>query len=191
MGALTSNSGTTRPLSRGRLRAQRANAQLSTGPRTLEGRRRAAFNRLRLPLQYWMRRDLERNGQSLAELRRLWHDLLAIFWFVDPVDRYYGVYWAACYWWKKLEALRRENPRLPEAKSLDAPIERWLDKLLSRFAEGDVDWQRRICAEFGPEALEGSEALRRIVEKRLAYFGARQGAREAREISKKKGVPDF
>lgn len=191
MGALTSNSAITKPLSPVRLRAQRANAQLSTGPRTPEGRRRAAFNRLRLPLEYWMRRDLERNGQSLAELRRLWHDLLAIFWFVDPGERYYGIYWAAWHWWKKLDALRRENSTLPEAESLDAPIEQWLGRMRSRFAEGELYWQRRIRAELGAEALRGNEALRITVEQRLAYFGAGQDRREAPEMDAKKGVPDF
>jgi len=173
-----------------RLQAQRANAKRSTGPRTLEGRRRSAFNRMRLPLEYWMRRDLERDGRSLAELRRLWHDLLAIFWFVQPCERYYGIYFAAWCWWDKLDALRRKTSSgiLPEAGVLDARIEGWLHQLLSRFAKGELHWQQRVREELGPDALCGTEALRIAVEARLECFVS-QSACGALESRKREAPP--
>src|SRR5579872_6125530 len=64
-----------------KLRAQRANARLSRGPRTREGRRRSSLNRRHMEIAWpfqWLERDQAR------ELRRVWRDLVAAFWFADP-----------------------------------------------------------------------------------------------------------
>jgi hypothetical protein len=67
-----------------KLRAQRANAKRSTGPRTVHGKRRSARNRRKFPFWPALENYLRWRGADLAEVRRLWQDLLAVFWFVEP-----------------------------------------------------------------------------------------------------------
>jgi len=85
-----------------KLRAQRANARLSRGPRTPEGRRRSALNRLDTSLAY-----LLEPGEA-RELRRIWRDLMAQFFFLKPElwrgDAWLEIrlQWVATAWWLKL-----------------------------------------------------------------------------------------
>jgi hypothetical protein len=152
-----------------RLRAQRANAQRSTGPRTVRGRLRSAVNGLRLRIAPDLRRHLERRGENLTELQRLWQDLAAIFWFVDPVERYGGLQFAASQLWSKRKALRNGGSEA-YLRSLDARIEEDLTQLLYRYACGEPNWKRRVCKEIGPDAVRGSRELREAVEARLGVF---------------------
>ena len=94
-----------RPPSEARLRAQRANARRSTGPRSAKGKRRSAMNGLKFGS---FEGFLRTNGYPVDDLRRIWRDLAAIFWFVDPVDRYGSLEWCALRWWSKLQLLRGE-----------------------------------------------------------------------------------
>ena len=66
-----------------KLRAQRANARLSKGPKTPEGRRRAALNRRGIKHSFLLQVEIGRLGEG-KELLRLWRDLLALFWFIKP-----------------------------------------------------------------------------------------------------------
>lgn len=156
-----------------RLRAQRANARLSTGPRTLDGSRRAALNRLRFPLDPSNRRHMKRHGQDSGELQRIWRELAAIFWFLDPTERYFGLYLAAWRWWRKLNALRA-GPATggfrADLAELNSDVDACLALLISRHARATHDWERPILKALGKDALNSTQALRAAVEARLDEF---------------------
>lgn len=83
LSAPTSSASPRKPISAARLRAQRANAQLSTGPRTREGRRRAALNRLGVMGREIAWYDASK-PENTREYMRMWRDVRAAFWFVKP-----------------------------------------------------------------------------------------------------------
>jgi hypothetical protein len=89
-----------------KLRAQRANAGLFTGLRSEAGRRRSAQNRRPSSLSRVVHEDLESHGADLAEVRWLWQDVMAVFWFIDPDCSFY-LQMAALNWWHKLDTLCR------------------------------------------------------------------------------------
>ena len=149
-----------------KLRAQRANAQKSTGPRTLRGRRRSAQNRRQLRLEPFLLDYLRHLGADLAEVRRLWQDLLAVFWFVEP-DGYFCLERATWHWWLKLDALRKGDSQ-DRLKILDLKIEKILGELLQWFAKWHPDWERWVRKEIGKDVLQSPEAMRLAVEVRLA-----------------------
>jgi len=155
-----------------KLRAQRANARRSTGPRTVQGRRRAAMNRLRLRLGCGMRSLMGLTGAGYSELQRLWHDLLAIFWFVEPVERIGRLELAAWLCWFKLTLLRDGCSRPDYLNHLDAEIERFLAEVIERYAFGrhDWNWKTTVRKEIGKDALSSRAALRAAVEWRLNRF---------------------
>jgi hypothetical protein len=156
-----------------KLRAQRANAQLSTGPRTVEGRRRSALNRRRLPLSSILSEHLRGLGADLAEVRRLWQDVLAVFWFVEP-DCYAYLQWAAVCWWRKLDAMRAGRSRSC-VESLDADIDQHLRRVLERFAKGHQRWDGWLRREIGEDGSQGIGRLRAAVEARLGTFRRKLG----------------
>jgi hypothetical protein len=71
------------------LAANRANARLSTGPRTREGRRRSALNRLGVEISDLTPGRILRPEEA-RDFLRIWRDLVALFWFVEPPVRRTG-----------------------------------------------------------------------------------------------------
>jgi hypothetical protein len=148
-----------------KLRAQRANARLSTGPRTEAGRRRSAQNSRQFPFSPTVRTDLERRGADLAEVRRLWQEVMAVFWFIDPDCSFY-LQMAALNWWCKLDALRRGGSKA-DVKYVEGDIEKYLRLALERFAKRRQRWERWLCKELGADVREGMGCVRVAVESRL------------------------
>lgn len=156
-----------------KLHAQRANARLSTGPQTLYGSRRAAVNRLRSPLEPWMRSQVKLPVRDYVELQRIWRELAAIFWFLDPVERYFTLYLAAWRWWRKLNALRAApvgGRFQADLEELNSDLDACLAMLISRYARHTQQWDRRILKELGKDALKSTAVLRLAVEARLDEF---------------------
>jgi hypothetical protein len=166
-----------------RLRAQRANAERSTGPRTLAGRRRSALNRLG-----WKASDRKMMAwlqpQDRQEFLKVWRDLRALFWFVP-------------------EELWREHPRLEFY--LQGAATAWHSKLLAArkgfFGDGlnlqiesqlyEFALQLHFCQrkarywcrkEFGADGSTDIQALRARIEARLGTYS------QMAEIAKK-GAP--
>lgn len=169
------------------MRAQRANARRATGPRTHEGRRRSALNRLAAKpneiKQVW--HGVEPKGYR--EFLRIWRDLRFLFGFVKR-----ELWWreprleihlksAAWAWQSKLHALRNGFP----TSSFDPAIEGSLGDFLFeyRLLNRKCDcWCRR---EFGAGGRELCK-LREGIEARMSAFHPRQltqppGAPESRE----------
>ena len=152
-----------------KLRAQRANARLSTGPSTAAGRRRSALNRRKLELSELMTDELKRRGADLAEVRRLWHYVLAVFWFLDA-DCYHYLQSAAWLWWQKLHAVRRGGSE-HYVKYAEAQSERRLRQAVERFAKSHQRWENLLRKEFGVDVQEeGIAPLRLAVESRMGAF---------------------
>jgi hypothetical protein len=148
-----------------KLRAQRANARLSTGPRSEAGRRRSAQNSRRLPLSRIVLEDLERHGVDLAEVRRLWHDVMAVFWFIDP-DCHYYLQRVTLSWWRKLDTVRR-GESISDTKYAEGDIEKYLRMAVERFAKRRQRWERWLSKELGADVREGMGGVRVAVESRL------------------------
>jgi hypothetical protein len=151
-----------------KLRAQRANARLSTGPRTAAGLRRSALNRRRLKLSPVLSEHLKWRGADLAEVRRLWQDVLAVFWFADR-DCYQYLQWAACSWWRKLQTLRAGGSEA-DVKYVDAEIEKYLRQVVGRFAKSRQRWEHWLRKEIGADVQQGMATLRVAVEGKLGTF---------------------
>jgi hypothetical protein len=148
-----------------KLRAQRANARLSTGPRTQDGRRRSAQNSRGLPFSPDVREDLERQGADLAEVKRLWQDVMAVFWFIDS-DCHYYLQRATWHWWQKLNSLRHGGSPA-RVKCVEGDIEKCLRQALERFAKRRQRWERWLAKELGADVREGVGSVRAAVESRL------------------------
>jgi len=151
-----------------KLRAQRANARLSTGPRTRAGRRRSAQNSRPFPFSPEVRADLERCGADLAEVRRLWQDVMAVFWFIDP-DCHFYLQRATWHWWQKLDGLRKGGSTA-RIKYVEGDIEKYLRLALERFAKRRQRWERWLRKELGADVREGMGRVRVAVESRLGTF---------------------
>lgn len=162
-----------------KLRAQRANARLSTGPRTPDGSRRAALNRLRFPLDRWTRRQMKLQVRDYAELQRIWRELAAIFWFLGPAERHFSLYFAAWEWWRKLAGVRAGASEA-DLDRLNSHVDASLARLLSRYAHASLEWDRRLSKEMGKDALRSIAALRMAVEARLDEFRDVRTRREGR-----------
>jgi len=148
-----------------KLRAQRANARLSTGPRTEAGRRRSAQNSRRLMISDIVREDLESHGADLAEVKRLWQDVMAVFWFIDP-DCHYYLQRATWSWWRKLDILRRGGSTA-DLTYVEGDVEKYLRQALERFAKRRQRWERWLSNELGADVREGMRSVREAVEGRL------------------------
>ena len=175
-----------------KLRAQQANARLSRGPRTREGRRRSALNRRGMGLAS----ILQATGRKrdARELLDLWRDLLAQFWFIKPelwqrpprlrsclgIDfRLEQVAWA---WWRKLRSVRTGASKEDLAKS-DAWIESDLAAFLSEFRVEHPKADYWLRKEFGADRRLGMAALRERIEARLGAFREqRRGARKREQL---------
>jgi hypothetical protein len=157
-----------------KIRAQRANARLSTGPRTLAGRRRSAQNRRKLRLSSNLRENLEWRGADLAEVRRLWQDVMAIFWFIDPSCRFY-LEMAAYNWWLKLDMLRKGGGKKEYLNRVEGDIEKYLRMAVDRFAKGRQRWERWLRKELGTDGGDSIRSVRVAVEKRLGPFQSAVG----------------
>jgi hypothetical protein len=160
-----------KPISECRLRAQRANAQLSTGPRTAAGRRRSARNRLGLKrggLFGWGGLDPVRYGDVL----RVWRDLAALFWFVKPALWFEeprlknALQDAGLAWSAKLRAARQGF----FSDRLNNDIHSHLSEFLFEFRLHNRkcdDWLRK---EFGTDGAGDINSLRQAIERRLSSF---------------------
>jgi hypothetical protein len=169
----SSSPGLSRPKapSAARLRAQRANAQLSTGPRTREGRRRSALNRLGLKRSAWVRRGgPEPPGHR--EFLRVRRDLLVVFSFIPPelweseprlricLER------AVHEWGIKLLSARRGFP----SEAMNANIHSILSDLLFEFQLHNRKWRYCFRKEFGTDGYPDIGKLREAIEARMSSF---------------------
>ncbi|HEV2426419.1 MAG TPA: hypothetical protein VGZ29_16455 [Terriglobia bacterium] len=180
MDALTLNSTSKKPLSPAHLRAQRANAQRSTGPRTREGRRRSALNRLGAKSSGW--RALGGvNTRGRRDFLRVWRDLLALFWFIDPECwrehprlefSFREVAWV---WSWKLPAIRGGSA----GPSLNEPIDSALSRFLFEFHLCNQKSRYWLRKKFGTDGRWNIVKLRESIETRLSSFV------EAETIAKK------
>jgi hypothetical protein len=154
-----------------KLRAQRANARLSRGPRTPEGRRRSALNHRGMGLA----RTFNRPGET-QELLRIWRDLLAQFWFMKPelwrarpllelhLER------AALLWWGKLDLVRK-GLRGENLWAKNKEIEERLSDFLFQLRMGNQKCGYWLRKQFGTDGGLDIPALRESIEARLGLFG--------------------
>jgi len=150
-----------------KLRAQRANARLARGPRTQEGRRRSALNRRRLPLASVALVTGQPSGGDLKELQRLWRDLLALFWFVDP-ELEFLLETVAWEWWRKLKLVRSG---MPESSWLqEGRVEQALAAYIGKFNWRNVKGEYWLRKYFGRGCEHDMQRLRASVEARLPLF---------------------
>jgi len=173
-----SSSWGSKPPSEARLRAQLANAQLATGPRTRAGRRRSALNRLAAKPKeiklIWG--GVEPQGHR--EFLRVWRDLRFLFWFVKRE-----------HWWQepRLETYLKAAARAWQGK-LEAARKGLNSSLVSRFdldiesSLADFMFEYRLCnrkcdcwcrREFGAGGRELGK-LRKGIEARMSSFHPRQ-----------------
>ena len=151
-----------------KLRAQRANAQRSTGPRTIQGRRRSSQNRRQLPLTPGLAEHFRWRKADPAEVKRLWQDLFAVFWFVQP-ECHAFLQWAAVSWWRKVDTLRERGSQY-DVDRWDREIEQHLRSVLERFARENQRWKGWLRKEVGDDGQQGLSRLRAAVEARLTTF---------------------
>jgi hypothetical protein len=180
MAALTSNSAAAKSPSPARLRAQRANAQLSTGPRTREGRRRSSLNRLGFKASGWRAfGGFEFRGQR--DFLRVWRDLLALFWFIKPEwwreqpKLEYSFRSAAWDWSRKLPLARSGSP----CGSINESIQSSLSQFIFEFRLCNQKCHCWLGKEFGADGRTDIVKLREAIEARLPSF------HEAEKIAKK------
>jgi len=156
-----------------RLRAQHANASRSTGPKTREGRRRAALNRREFVFSEGGREIMDHHQGDLREYQRIWRDLLAIFDFMGPqMEPYLAV--IAADWWLKAHYAHRD--RTPEAlrgreerllRIIDARLETELRELVAAYRVFSRQWRSHLQRELGSSGRVGLWHLRLAVETRL------------------------
>ena len=104
----------------------------------------------------------------MAEVRRLWQDVMAVFWFMDPSCRFYLLQ-AAYNWWLKLDTQRRGGSE-DYLRCTERDIEKYLSLAVERFAKGRQRWYRWLRKELGVDVQEGTRAVRAAVEGRLRTF---------------------
>lgn len=165
-----------------KLRAQRANALLSRGPRTREGRRRSALNRRSMGFSLILQREGLR--REARDLRRLWGDLLAQFWFIKP-ERWqnrprleFSLERAAWDWWQKLVRVRGGDPK-ERLRLKDQQIESDLANFLSEFRVENQKADYWLRKEFGIDGRLNIAALRESIEARLGAFREQKHVRAA------------
>jgi len=165
-----------RYISPAKLRAQRANARLSTGPRTKAGKFRSALNgQIRRLLPEAMEHELRARGEDPRDFCRLHRDLIAIFRPRHP-EIAMGVMMLASAWWQKARRIRQwvgSGP--PQSAELDARIEALLRLIVSEMQGHNRHWKTALAAVVGPEIGHPAE-VRRQIEERLTLFGAKRGA---------------
>ncbi len=153
--------------------ARRRNAQKSTGPRTREGKRRAALNALKWRL--CPRGEEERlaaRGENPGEFRRLYRDLIALLKpFGEGLDRLLGQ--LTVEFWEKLR-VRRAAPRPADVElrliEIDRRIEVTLARLVAALVVRTRSWYRHLTSTLGGFIASPAE-LRRRIEGRLSLFG--------------------
>lgn len=162
-----------------KLRAQRANARLSRGPKTREGRRRSALNRRGMDRSF----VLLRTGREpdARDLLCIWRDLLAQFWFIKPdlwrrppdsgsclelESRLEQVAWA---WWRKLRWVRMGASQEDLAKANEW-IQSDLSAFLFEFRVGNQKADYWLRKEFGTDGRLNIVALRESIEPHLQIF---------------------
>jgi len=116
-----------------------------------------------------VRENLEWHGADLAEVRRLWQDVMAVFWFIDSICRFY-LEMAAYNWWLKLDAMRKGGGKEEYLKRVEGDIEKYLRLAVDRFAKRRQRWERWLGKELGADARDGIRSVRLAVERRLGTF---------------------
>jgi len=112
-----------------------------------------------------VRTDLESSGADLAEVLRLWQDVMAVFWFIDP-DCHFYLQRATWSWWRKLDALRKGGSAAG-VRYAEGDVEKYLRQALERFAKGRQRWKRWLRKELGADVRDGMGSVRVAVESRL------------------------
>ncbi len=158
--------------------ARRRNAQKSTGPRTREGKRRAALNSLKwriCPREEEAR--LAARDENSGEFRRLYRDLIALLKpFDEGLDRLLGQ--LAVEFWEKLRVWRPDGsgPRPADVElrliEIDERIEVALARLEAALVVRTPSWYRHLTSTLGGFIASPAE-LRKRIEGRLYYSGAR------------------
>ena len=170
----------TAPSNSARMRAQRANAQLSTGPRTREGRRRSALNRLGAKASgRGGFGNVKFSGQR--DFLCVWRDLLALFWFIKPewwrehprLEFHFRA--AAWEWTTKLPKVRSGTP----CASVNESIQWSLSNFIFQFRVCNQKCHYWLQKEFGVDGRRDIVKLREAIEERLSSFT------EAGKIAKK------
>jgi hypothetical protein len=162
-----------KPVSAARLRAQRANARLSTGPRTRAGKYRSALNgQVRRVIPEAMERDLRARGEDPREFCRLHRHLIAIFRPRHP-EISAAVLLLASAWWQKARRIRQwVGAGLPQSAELDARIEALLVLISSEMRRRNRHWitalESVVDSPIGPPP-----EVRRQIEERLTLFGGK------------------
>ncbi|HEV2175764.1 MAG TPA: hypothetical protein VGW33_00945 [Terriglobia bacterium] len=157
-----------RPLTPAQFRAQRRNARRSTGPRTIEGRRRSTLNYRQLRLPREAIELLQRVKGDPRDFLRLWRDVLAVFWFMGrEMEPYLSV--LAWDWWLKQHLARRGEPE-HALRAIDARLEEALVELVAAYRWINREWRYRFMQEIGSTGELDIGHLRLAVETRLRAY---------------------
>lgn len=166
-----------RPLSAAALAANRRNAKKSTGPRTPEGKRRAALNSLKKSLcPNWRAVLIPLKGQNPREYKGLHRDLIAM---LEPDNSFFRslVRDLVEAWWEKLCWLRgqTEGPSGPAMRGkLDLEIESRLTMYLTALSLHNRKWNAWLATTLGGP-ISSPAMLRERIEARLAAFHPSNG----------------
>lgn len=162
-----------RPLKSWEIAARRRNAQESTGPRSREGKRRAALNSMKW--RVCTKDEEERlvaRGEDPREFRRLHRDLIGLLKPFDAgldrlVGRLTGEFWEKR---RLLAAAPHAKDRERWLPEINSKIELTLAHLVAELVVRTPSWYRSLTSTLG--GLVSSPAdLRQGIEGRLQSFG--------------------
>lgn len=166
-----------RRLTAAQLAANRRNAKKSTGPRTPEGKRRAALNSLKKSLcPHWRALLIPLKGQNPRDYKGLHRDLIAM---LEPDNSFFRALVRDLVesWWEKLCWLRGEilGPTGPAMRDkFDLEIESRLTRYLTALSLHKRKWNAwLVCALGAP--ISSPAMLRERMEVRLAAFHTSNG----------------
>lgn len=166
-----------RTVTAAQLAANRRNAQKSTGPRTPEGKRRAALNSLKKSLfPHWRATLIHLKGENPQEYRRLHRDLIAI---LGPDNSFFRalVRELVELWWEKLCWLRGQmlGPTGPAVRDkFDLEIESGLTRYLTALSLHKRKWNAWLAHALGGP-ISSPAMLRERMEARLEAFRSSNG----------------
>ncbi len=161
-----------RPLNPWEIAARRRNARKSTGPRTPAGKRRAAFNSLRVGLCSRSRKETMLSlGEEPRQFLRIRRDLTSLF---EPEDTLLDelIEELAEDWWDK--ALRVQNRRRPFEYDLtiwacNREIDEKLEALVEAFRYRYRKWYCRLIKILG-SPIDSWTDLRITIERQMGAF---------------------
>jgi hypothetical protein len=164
-----------RPLASWEIAARRRNGRKSKGPRTPEGKRRAALNLLRWRLcPKEQEKLLTAQGEDPREFRRLHRELFAL---LEPTDAVFEGLMSrlAGEFWNKLRLVRMPS-HSPDDESKVSEVNGRIEVILARLVTRMMirtprKWYRSLRSAAG--ALIGSPAeLRNGIESRMSSFSS-------------------